>query len=248
MLLVHGSITNGTKALFYEALHCSDAMTRVSNVFNSTFEEKFKINMEQSNFEKLCALTEGDYQAFLYDCDGTLADNMAAHTESYLDAAKEHNVVFDPAIINELAGWPIANVVEEINSRYNSSLVPTAFKARKAEIFAAKYLEKIQPVDYVVEHLKANAGKVRIAVVSGGDTDAIERTLEVLGIRDLVEVLVCAGDTERGKPFPDPFLRAAELLGVAPDKCLVFEDGVPGVQAAEAAGMHWVRVDLLEFG
>lgn len=204
--------------------------------------------MEQSKFEKLNELTQGDYSAFLYDCDGTLADNMAAHTKSYVEAAKEHDVVFDPAIIDELAGWPIANVVEEINARYNCSLVPTAFKARKAEIFASRYLDAIQPIPYVVEHLKANAGKKRIAVVSGGDTDAIERTLEVLGIRDLVEVLVCAGDTDRGKPYPDPFLRAAEILNVAPEKCLVFEDGVPGVKAAEAAGMHWVRVDQLKFG
>lgn len=204
--------------------------------------------MEQSKFEKLNALTQGDYAAFLYDCDGTLADNMAAHTESYVEAAKEHDVVFDPAIIDELAGWPIANVVEEINARYNATLVPTDFKVRKAEIFASRYLEAIQPIPHVVEHLKANAGKKRIAVVSGGDTAAIERTLEVLGIRDLVEVMVCAGDTERGKPFPDPFLRAAELLNVSPEKCLVFEDGVPGVKAAEAAGMHWVRVDQLKFG
>jgi len=204
--------------------------------------------MEQSKFEKLCELTAGDYQAFLYDCDGTLADNMPAHTQSYVEAAKEYEVEFDPAIIDELAGWPIANVVEEINLRYNATLVPLEFKARKAEIFESTYLEAIQPIDYVVKHLKAHVGKVRIAVVSGGDTKAIERTLEVLGIRDLVEVLVCAGDTERGKPYPDPFLRAAELLNVDPAKCLVFEDGVPGVNAAIAAGMHWVRVDQLKFG
>jgi HAD superfamily hydrolase (TIGR01509 family) len=204
--------------------------------------------MEQSKFEKLCELTAGDYQAFLYDCDGTLADNMPAHTQSYVDAAREYNVEFDPAMIDELAGWPIANVVEEINLRYNAALIPLEFKARKSQIFETKYLESIQSIDYVVEHLKANAGKVRIAVVSGGDTKAIERTLEVLGIRELVEVLVCAGDTERGKPFPDPFLRAAALLNVDPAKCLVFEDGVAGVNAAIAAGMHWVRVDQLKFG
>jgi HAD superfamily hydrolase (TIGR01509 family) len=204
--------------------------------------------MEKSNFERLNELTQGDYQAFLYDCDGTLADNMPAHTKSYVEAAGEHDVVFDPAIIDELAGWPIANVVAEINSRYQANLIPLEFKARKAEIFAQKYLDSIQPIDYVVEHLKAHAGKLRIAVVSGGDKPAIERTLEVLGIRDLVEVLVCSGDTIKGKPFPDPFLRAAELLGVDPAKCLVFEDGVPGVKAAEAAGMHWVRIDQFKFG
>jgi HAD superfamily hydrolase (TIGR01509 family) len=119
---------------------------------------------------------------------------------------------------------------------------------RKAQIFQERYMEEIEPIDYVVEHLKSNAGRVRIAVVSGGDRPAIERTLEILGIRDLVEVLVCSGDTAKGKPYADPFLRAAELLQVDPSKCLVFEDGVPGVKAAEAAGMHWVRVDQLTFG
>jgi HAD superfamily hydrolase (TIGR01509 family) len=55
--------------------------------------------------------------------------------------------------------------------------------------------------------------------------------------------MVCAGETEHGKPYPDPFLKAARLLGVAPGDCLVFEDGQAGVQAAEAAGMKWVRID-----
>lgn len=204
--------------------------------------------MEQSKFEQLTELTQGDYQAFLYDCDGTLADNMPAHTKSYVEAAKEHNVVFDPAIIDELAGWPIANVVEEINSRYQVKLIPSEFKVRKAEIFQERYMEEIEPIDFVVQHLRENANRVRIAVVSGGERPAIERTLEILGISDLVEVLVCSGETEKGKPFADPFLKAAELLGVDPARCLVFEDGIPGVQAAEAAGMHWVRVDMLKFG
>lgn len=57
--------------------------------------------------------------------------------------------------------------------------------------------------------------------------------------------MVCSGETVQGKPYPDPFLRAAQLLGVAPGDCLVFEDGEAGVQAAEAAGMKWVRIDKL---
>ncbi len=66
-----------------------------------------------------------------------------------------------------------------------------------------------------------------------------------LGIEDLVEVLVCAGDTPQGKPFPDPFLLAAKKLGVLPNECLVFEDGEAGVKAAEAAGMDWIRIDKI---
>ena len=204
--------------------------------------------MEESNFLRLSKLTEGDYEGFLYDCDGTLADNMPAHAESYVEVAKGYNVVMDPAIIDELAGWPIANVVAELNVRYNSTMDPEEFRTRKATVFAERFIEHVQPIDYVVEHLKANAGKVKIAVVSGGDRVAVERTLEIIGVSELVEVLVCAGETERGKPYADPFLKAAELLGVNPQKCLVFEDGNPGTQAAEAAGMHWVRIDQFKFG
>jgi len=204
--------------------------------------------MEQANLLRLSALAEGDYQAFLYDCDGTLADNMPAHTATYVAVAKEQDVIFDPALINELAGWPIADVVTEINLRYKSNMVPEDFKARKAQLYEAEYISHIKPITYVVDHLKANAGRVRIGVVSGGDRSAIEKTLKILGISDLVEVLVCAGETPNGKPFADPFLKAAELLGVQPEKCLVFEDGLPGVEAAKAAGMHWIRIDQFTFG
>jgi HAD superfamily hydrolase (TIGR01509 family) len=84
---------------------------------------------------------------------------------------------------------------------------------------------------------------VRIAVVSGGSRTTISKTLRLLGISKLVEVLVCAGETPHGKPHPDPFLYAAEQFGVEPSKCLVFEDGDPGVRAAKAAGMRWIRID-----
>jgi len=204
--------------------------------------------MDESKFLTLSKLSEGDYHAFLYDCDGTLTDNMPAHAQSYLDVASEHNISFDPAIIDELAGWPIFNVVEEINRRYATTFVPEEFRVRKAEIFNERYVQNTLPIEYVVEHLKANVGKKRIAVVSGGDRYTVSKTLEALGILDLVEVLVCSGETERGKPYGDPFLKAAELLGVNPEKCLVFEDGNPGTQAAEAAGMHWIRIDQLKFG
>jgi HAD superfamily hydrolase (TIGR01509 family) len=204
--------------------------------------------MEESDFSRLSKLTAGDYEAFLYDCDGTLADNMPLHAMSYVEVARQYNVTMDPAIIHELAGWPISNVVEELNVRYQSAMDPEEFRIRKAQVFAERYIDQATPIDYVVEHLKAHAGKVRIGVVSGGDRAGVERTLELIGVSEFVEVLICAGETPKGKPFADPFLRAAELLGVNPAKCLVFEDGLSGTQAAEAAGMHWVRIDQFKFG
>jgi HAD superfamily hydrolase (TIGR01509 family) len=120
---------------------------------------------------------------------------------------------------------------------------PDEFAAAKYKLFYDEYIERIKPIEYVTDHLIAHAGKVKIGVVSGGSREAITKTLQVLGIADLVDVLVCAGDTPNGKPFPDPFLLAAQKLGVQPAECLVFEDGNPGVSSAKAAGMPWIRID-----
>jgi HAD superfamily hydrolase (TIGR01509 family) len=205
--------------------------------------------MEATTFNKYNALIkiseERPYKAFLYDCDGTLADNMPAHTETYIRVAAEQGVVIDGAIIDEFAGLPIVNVVEEINKRYQSAFDPETFKAQKYKVFLEEYIDHTQPVEHVVNHLKNYAGQVRIAVVSGSSRNVVERTMQILGIDHLIEVMVCAGETPQGKPYPDPFLKAAQLLGVEPKDCLVFEDGNPGTQAADAAGMHWVRIDKL---
>jgi HAD superfamily hydrolase (TIGR01509 family) len=204
------------------------------------------MNLEESNqvkYKALCKLAEGNYKAFLYDCDGTLADNMQAHKETYVKVAAEDGVNIDPEIVDEFAGLPIPRVVEEINKRYRTHFDPLEFERRKEDLFYNEFIKKTVPVAYVVQHLKANAGKAKIGVVSGGSRRAVQKTLETLGIAALVEVLVCSGETERGKPFPDPFLAAAKELGVAAQDCLVFEDGEAGVKAAQAAGMKWVRVD-----
>lgn len=191
----------------------------------------------------LTRLSTGDFDAFLYDCDGTLADNMGAHKASYCAAATMCGFELNDAIIDELAGWPIIQVAEEIRKRYNVNFDPAAFAQLKNTLYESNFINDTKPIEFVVEHLKAHAGKVRIGVVSGGSRKSVSRTLQLLGISQLVEVLVCAGETPRGKPYPDPFLQAAGQLDIEPSRCLVFEDGNPGVQAAEAAGMRWVRID-----
>lgn len=200
---------------------------------------------DKERFDKLMALTEGKYDAFLYDCDGTLADSMPGHARSYVEVAASGGVQMDANLVYELAGWPVVRVVEEINKRYNAHLDPAKFAEEKEDVFFDRYIDQVAPIHFVVDHLKVQAGKAKIAVVSGSVRRSVEKTLQVLGIAQLPEVLVCAGETPRGKPFPDPFLAAAEKLGVQPERCLVLEDAQAGVEAAIAAGMKWVRIDQL---
>jgi HAD superfamily hydrolase (TIGR01509 family) len=204
-----------------------------------------EIDTVQDKYQKLLSITDKGFDAFLYDCDGTLADNMQAHKDAYVKIAREYGIKLDDSIIDELAGWPTVDVAKEISARYNVPFDPKEFAEAKSEIFYQEYIDHTKPIEFVANHLLNHAGKVKIAVVSGGRRKTVQRTLKTLGLWDKVEVFVGAGDTPNGKPSPEPFLLAAQQLGVEPAKCLVFEDGDPGVQGAIAAGMHWVRIDQI---
>jgi HAD superfamily hydrolase (TIGR01509 family) len=198
-----------------------------------------------SKYEKLLELTEGKYEAFLYDCDGTLADNMQAHKDAYVKTALHYGIALDPAIIDELAGLPTIIVASEISKRYNTPFDATVFADAKSQLFYDEFMQDTKPVDFVRRHLIEHSGKIKIGVVSGGRRQTVTKTLTVLGLLPYVEVLVCAGETPNGKPFADPFLKAAALLEVDAVACMVFEDGEAGCIAAEAAGMQWIRIDKI---
>ena len=194
---------------------------------------------------KLNELSSGDFEAFLYDCDGTLADNMAAHKESFVKVAEAYGIELDDSIIDEMAGCPTDIVAEEISRRYHKEFDINQFVQQKRNKFVDEFIHHTKPIEFVVEHLKSNASKVKIGIVSGGYRETVKKTLSLIGVDHLVDVLVCAGDTTHGKPYPDPFLLAAEKLGISPGKCIVFEDGDAGVRGAEAAGMKWIRIDKI---
>jgi HAD superfamily hydrolase (TIGR01509 family) len=99
-------------------------------------------------------------------------------------------------------------------------------------------------IEPVVEIARRVALTHPVAIASGGPRDIVRRMLQLSGLAPLFphERVITPEDVEHGKPAPDMFLLAAKRLGVPPEKCLVFEDAEPGMRAAEAAGMKWVRV------
>ncbi len=82
----------------------------------------------------------------------------------------------------------------------------------------------------------------RIAIATGSMRDEAEMALRAHGIRDRFAVVITREDCTEGKPHPEPFLRAAQGLGLRPEQCVVIEDTPGGVQAAKAAGMRCVAV------
>ena len=184
-----------------------------------------------------------NYEAYLYDCDGTLASTMTPHKAAWVQEIKNHGFDLSPSLIDELAGMPAIQTVEVMNQRFGWGLDPAHVAKSKEQLFLSQYVHLARPIPLIVDHLKSMAalGK-KIAVVSGGRTKVVLQTLQILGVSDLVHVVICAEDVKIGKPHPEPFLLAAEKLGVAPSQCLVFEDAEFGIQSAKAAGMDWIRV------
>jgi HAD superfamily hydrolase (TIGR01509 family) len=191
-------------------------------------------------------LPSGDFRAYLFDCDGTIADSMPLHFIAWDRALREAGCTsFTEDLFYAWGGWPVEAVVNELWRRDNRTLLtPTeldAFAHRKEGLYYELF-PQLQPVPEVLELILADHGRVPFAVVSGSTRDSVTRTLTALGILDRFDILVCAGDYARGKPDPEPFLTAAQRLHIPPANCLVFEDADAGIRSAQAAGMAWVRI------
>ena len=186
-------------------------------------------------------LPPGDFDAYIFDCDGTLADTMPTHYEAWCSALGEHAREFSEAMFYELGGVPTSRIVEIINERHGYSL-PVAETVERKEALFLKLSSTIAAIEPVVSLAKKYYGVKPLAVASGGHRRIVMNTLRALGIADLFQAVITAEDYRRGKPSPDPFLEAALRLDVRPERCLVFEDTATGIAAATAAGMQSVLV------
>jgi beta-phosphoglucomutase-like phosphatase (HAD superfamily) len=187
------------------------------------------------------ALPEGDFAAYIFDCDGTLADTMPTHYRAWQTALGEHAANFTEAMFYELGGVPTARIVEILNERHGLGLPVNDTVARKEAIFLelSPHIAAIEPVVALARRFH---GVRPLAVASGGHRRIVMTTLRALGIVELFDAIVTSEDYQRGKPSPDPFLEAALRLDVPPERCLVFEDTATGIAAATAAGMKSVLV------
>jgi HAD superfamily hydrolase (TIGR01509 family) len=187
------------------------------------------------------ALPADDYQAFLFDCDGTIADSMPLHYLAWCEALAEWNCAFDEERFYAWGGMPAPEIIERLGREQGLELPAHAIADRKEALYLA-HLPRLTAVAEVLEHVDSARGRIPCAVVSGSPRVSVEATLERLGLADAFQTLVCAGEYTKSKPHPEPYLIAAARLGVAPAACLVFEDTQFGIDAAAAAGMGWVRV------
>ncbi|MFZ0307501.1 MAG: HAD family phosphatase [Candidatus Sulfotelmatobacter sp.] len=186
-------------------------------------------------------LPEGSFKAYLFDCDGTIADSMPLHYRAWKQALAEWNCEFDEELFYAWGGMPVAEIIATLNQRHGLSMPVEAVAHRKEKLYF-ELLPELKPVSDVLEHIEAKPRGIPFAVVSGSTRESVTASLISLNLLDRFDAMVCAGDYQKSKPDPEAFLLAAARLGVAPGDCLVFEDTDMGIQAAQAAGMASVKV------
>jgi HAD superfamily hydrolase (TIGR01509 family) len=186
-------------------------------------------------------LPEGLFRAYLFDCDGTIADSMPLHYLAWKKSLAEWNCEFSEELFYAWGGRPTAEIISTLNQQHGLNM-PVERVARRKEEFYFELLPELKAVPEVLEHIEAQHGRIPFAVVSGSARDSVTASLEALKLLDRFDALVCAGEYEKSKPDAEAFLLAAAKLGVAPMNCLVFEDTEMGIQAATAAGMASVKV------
>jgi beta-phosphoglucomutase family hydrolase len=186
-------------------------------------------------------LPHGSFEAYLFDCDGTIADSMPLHYLAWKQALGECNCEFAEKLFYAWGGKPIAEIVSTLNEKHGLNMSVEKVAHRKESLYY-ELLPQLKAVPEVLEHIEEKQGRIPFAVVSGSTRESVTASLATLKLLNRFDSLVCAGDYKKSKPDPEAFLLAAANLGVAPKSCLVFEDTDMGIQAATAAGMASVKV------
>ena len=180
-------------------------------------------------------------KGLIFDCDGTLADSMPLHWRAWQLITARHDLHFPEDRFYALGGVPSRDIFRMLAEEQGRSVDHIALSHEKEEAYL-RLLPQVEPLHAVVEIAQANAGKMPLAVASGGTQPIINDVLEHLKIRHLFAAVVTSEMVTRQKPAPDIFLEAARRIGVPPESCRAYEDTDLGLQAIRAAGMEAVDV------
>jgi len=185
--------------------------------------------------------------AVVFDMDGVLFDTETLYEKAALAAAREVGIPMTSEFFRGTVGSPWPVVRQRLLDHYGPDLAVDELSEISRRLFRelADMQEILKPGVLELLDLLDQLGLPR-AVATSSSRPTVERHLQRHGLAGRFSGIAAHGDYARHKPHPDPFLKAAELLGVVPQSCLAIEDSHHGVRSASSAGMMTVMVpDLL---
>jgi beta-phosphoglucomutase family hydrolase len=183
--------------------------------------------------------------ATIFDMDGTLIDNTPFHFISWQALFRKYNKgeLSRHTYYTEISGVPIMETLKRIFGKGNGKAYLKGLLREKEEFYRNEYaphLVAIKGLENFLTELKNNG--VKMAMATSATVEDIDFILDKVPIRDDFDEIVNSSMVTKPKPNPQIFLKAAELLNVPPERCVVFEDSLAGIKAANAAGMKVVGI------
>ncbi|MET3441594.1 beta-phosphoglucomutase family hydrolase [Variovorax paradoxus] len=190
------------------------------------------------------SLTHDKVEAFIFDMDGTMIDSMPWHARSWVEFVARHGLKLDVTdILARTTGRTGAECMRELFERELADAECQALVHEKEEIYRAMFSDNFTEVAGFTAFAKAAVARgLKVAVGTAGDRHNIEFAMSRLKMDPLPLAIVGGDEGFAGKPTPEIFLEAARRIGVAPERCIVFEDAPFGIEAARRGGMRAVAV------
>ena len=184
------------------------------------------------------------YKAVLFDMDGVLISSGKATRKAILKVIEEKTGAiasyddFAP-FVGTGEGEAIMGICEKYNVEYSADMKDMVYETYRTLLFPE--IETFEKIPEALALIKEKG--VKIIVASSADMIKVETNLKRAEITpELYDGIVCGSDVERRKPFPDVYIKAAELSGFEPCECVAVEDAVSGVRAANSAGVDCVGI------
>ena len=188
-------------------------------------------------------------EAVIFDMDGVIFDSERIYLECCIAVGKKYDMKNVEEVCHRCIGTTTAMTRQILVDAYGEDFPVDRYTKDTSGLFWERYHAEGQlPVkEGVRELLKClRDQKIPLALASSTRTEVVQRQLKDAGLLEFFAKVVGGDQVTRSKPEPDVFLKAAEVMEIQPEKCLVIEDSYNGVRAAVAAGMTPVMVpDLL---
>jgi HAD superfamily hydrolase (TIGR01509 family) len=176
-------------------------------------------------------------ECVIFDCDGTLVDSQVLCNLGLEIKLKELGVQTNiQSMVDRFRGWKLANIVDALSSEYSLKLDET-FVTSYRQVIADLFNSQLQPIPNIAQAL--NAIPQPKCVASNAPAEKIKQAVRVTNLEHFFNNNFFSSYTiQSWKPEPDLFLHAANMMGFSPQSCVVVEDSVLGIEAAQRADMR----------
>ncbi|NYT19685.1 MAG: HAD family phosphatase [Methanosarcinales archaeon] len=182
------------------------------------------------------------FNSLIFDADGVLVDSMPCHADAWVRTFSEVGIDITRQDIYDIEGSNHVGVIRLIFKKAGRKADPELIeklRVRKRELFFRN--KKISSFEGMYDLLNCLKRHFHLAVVSGSDRPIVDSMMKEF-YPNIFEVTISGADVTNGKPHPEPYLKAIEILGVEKENCLVIENAPLGVDSAKNAGLYCVAV------